>query len=190
MGENALLWSYRGRSALHKDVRYTDPHDSTGQATPTLGAGWPVGGELCLELVGPAAGQALVNQAIKYRHLKQFLVTLRVTLLPTLLMPETKKTHGVGWCYWGRHQRHAPSLQPPSLLPCLHPASSSSSKAPLQVPPSSRALPFPGQEQSGSQPRGRRLCLCQWNALRQSFRGEYLHTALPCAVYVAQICLE
>lgn len=44
-----------------------------------------------MELVGPAAGQALVNQAIKYRHLKQFLVTLRVTLLPTLLMPETKK---------------------------------------------------------------------------------------------------
>lgn len=40
----------------------TDPHESTGQATPTLGAGQPVGGDLCLELVGPAAGPDLVNQ--------------------------------------------------------------------------------------------------------------------------------
>lgn len=69
-----------------------DPHESTGQATLTLGAGRPVGGHLCLELVGPAAGQVLVNQVIKQRQLKQFLVALSITLSLTLLMPETKKT--------------------------------------------------------------------------------------------------
>lgn len=69
----------------------TRPRESSGQATPTIGAGQLVGGDVCLESVGPAAGQVLVNQPIKHRQLKEFPVALRVTLLPTLLMPETKK---------------------------------------------------------------------------------------------------
>lgn len=149
---------------------------------------WLVGGDLCLVLVGPAAGQDLVNQVIMHRQLKQFLVSLRVTLLSLLLMPGTIKTWP-GWCCWGSGMLH-----PCSLPHCCHASipPAATARVPCMLPgvnpvTKSSHPPKPGAVWLSA--HGHRLCLCQWNALMQCFQSEYLHTVLPCAIHMAQICL-
>lgn len=115
-------------SAQCKDVWCTDPHESTGQATPTLeGCSWrPVFG-----VSGFCCRKVSVNQVIKHRQVKQLVAALRVSLLPTLLMPETEKN--LSWLMLLRKaSKMCFILVPSSLLTCLHP-SSSNSKVPMQV---------------------------------------------------------
>lgn len=99
-------------------------------------------------------------------------------------MPEAENIQA-GWCFWERRQGCSSSLHPPSLLLCLCPSSSSSSKVPIIQ---SSPLPRPGAVWLPAP--GCRFCLCWCNDLSQPFQSDSLHTVLLWALCMAHICLE
>lgn len=99
---------------------------------------------------GFCSRKVLVNQVIKHRQVKQFVAALRVTLLPTLLMPETKKT--LSWLILLRKASKMCFILAASLIPAMPSFLQQQQQGSHADLPLSRALFFPGQEQPGSQP--------------------------------------
>lgn len=137
---------------------------------------------------GFCSREVLVNQVIKHRQVKQRVAALRVTLLPTLLMPETKKNPELAdTSEKGTKDVLHPCSLPHSCHAFVSPAATA--RFPCRSPTiQSSLLPRPGAAWLPAP--GCRFCLCWWNDLSQPFQSEYLHTVLLRAMYMVHICLE
>lgn len=184
-GWKYIALEYWGSSALHKDVWDTYPHDSTGQDTLTLGAGQPVDGDLWSQWV-LLQGRFRQIRWLSTDNSNSFLWHWDIFCCLLRLCHRPRKTELAGATEEGIKEKRYPC----SLPHGCHASNpmAATERFPCRCPRCPELSPSHGQ--SGCQPLGLRLCLCQWNALMYPFKSKYLHTVLPCAMYMAQICLE